>query len=316
MARHFGARLPRGALASATLGAILAASALAHVAESVPAEARQRSAGSYAAAIEGWRSEREAELRSAQGWLTVAGLTWLKEGTNVVGRDPTSAVRLDSPTVPLRVGAFEFRGGVATFDPQPGEPVNVNGKPATRQVIRWDSAPPDRVQCGTVTMFIIKRGSRFGVRVRDTDSRARREFSGTRWYPIRAEMAVTARFVRHEKPTTIPIANVLGDIDPWPSPGYAVFTLGGREHRLYPVLEGPSPRQLFFIFRDRTSGTDTYGGGRFLYTEMPVDGKVVLDFNKAENPPCAYTAFATCPLPPKENALPTRIEAGERNVHQ
>jgi uncharacterized protein len=127
---------------------------------------------------------------------------------------------------------------------------------------------------------------------------------------------VTARFIPHPEPASIMIANVLGAVEPWPTPGKAVFTLNGRELTLHPVLDGPDAKELFFIFRDGTTGSETYPGGRFLYAAMPKNGEIVLDFNKAISPPCAFTAFATCPLPPKENALPVRVEAGEMNPHR
>ncbi len=272
----------------------------------------QRPVDPYAASIENWRVERDAGLKSDDGWLTVVGLSWLKEGDNSVGSGRDSAIPLDAGSAPARVGVFTFHVGVTTFTPETGQQVRINGQAATRQVLRTDTARPDRIQAGTVTMFIIKRGDRYGVRIRDTNSKARRDFAGTRWFPLQPALKMTARFVPSDKPASVMIANVLGDVSPWPSPGYVVFSLGGREYRLYPVVEGPAPRQLFFIFKDATAGKDTYGGGRFLYTAMPKDGTVVLDFNRAENPPCAYTAFATCPLPPKENVLPVRIDAGER----
>ena len=272
-------------------------------------------ASPYVASIERWRTEHEAGLKAEDGWLTVVGLAWLQEGVNTVGSGDSAAVRLDSRSAPAQVGAFELRAGVATFVPGPAPGVRINGQPATRCVLGTGPPSPDQVTIGTTTMFIIKRGARTGVRVRDSSSEARRTFAGLRWYPVQERYRIVAKFVPYTPPITIPIANVLGDLDQYPSPGYVVFTIGGREYRLHPVVEGPAPDRLFFVFRDLTTGMDTYGGGRFLYTDMPKDGQVVVDFNKAESPPCAFTAFATCPLPPKENALPVRVEAGEKNPH-
>jgi uncharacterized protein (DUF1684 family) len=144
--------------------------------------------------------------------------------------------------------------------------------------------------------------------LKDNLSKQRAEFRGLRWFPVREPYRVTARFVSYEKLRSIPIASIIGYTDQEPSPGYAEFTLGGQTLRLEPVLEDG---ELFFIFRDRTAGKETYPSGRFLYAALPQDGKVELDFNKAENPPCAFTDYATCPLPPKQNVLPVRIEAGE-----
>ena len=275
-----------------------------------------QSAEAYTRSIDDWRAQREAALRAGDGWLTLVGLHWLREGPNTVGGRPTADVPLPVGSAPADVGTIELTGGVARFKPAPAGGIRINGAPARPQPLRPQPGDYDLVTTGSVTFFVIKRGDRYGVRVRDADSPARRDFAGLHWYPVRESYRVTATFVPHASPTSIMIANVLGAVEPWPTPGKVVFTLGGREFTLHPVLDGADARELFFIFRDATSGSDTYGGGRFLYAEMPKDGRVVLDFNKAESPPCAFTPFATCPLPPKENALPIRIEAGEMNPHR
>jgi hypothetical protein len=148
--------------------------------------------------------------------------------------------------------------------------------------------------------------------LKDNASARRREFAGLKWYPVSEAHRVVARFVPHASPKTIPIANVLGQEDAQPSPGYVVFRIGDRELRLEPILEDPDAKELFFIFKDATAGRDTYPAGRYLYTALPKDGTVTLDFNKAYSPPCAFTAYATCPLPPPQNRLAVRIEAGEK----
>src|SRR5262249_18755152 len=171
---------------------------------------------------------------------------------------------------------------------------------------------PEVLTMGHLKMHIIERGGRYGVRLKDSDSERRKSFTGLRWFPISESYRVTARFVPVNPPAEIPIPNILGQVSDRTSPCYAVFNLNGQELRLDPVLEEPDAEELFFIFRDGTSGKETYGAGRFLYTEKPHDGTVVLDFNKAFTPPCAFTPFATCPLPPRRNRLSVRIEAGER----
>jgi hypothetical protein len=270
---------------------------------------------SYADGIEAWRAAREAELRTDEGWLTLVGLSWLDQGRNTVGSAPDSAVRLPA-TAPATVGTIVFNGAEAHFSPAPGSGVLINGQPASAVRLRPQPGQYDTLSVGTISFFVIQRGTRFGVRIRDTASPARRDFHGLVWFPIAESYRVRARFVPHPTPVTMSIPNVLGEVTPWSSPGYVVFTLGGRELRLHPVLEGENARELFFIIRDATTGKDTYPGGRFLYADVPRDGEVVLDFNKAISPPCAFTAFATCPLPPKENALPVRIEAGEKDPHK
>jgi hypothetical protein len=270
----------------------------------------------YRRAIEAWRADREAKLMADDGWLTLVGLFWLDEGANRVGSDPEAEVALPQGSAAALVGTITFRDRVATFAPAPGADVRINGNPAGVQVLQPQPGDADVVTTGSVTMFVIKRGDRYGVRVRDRNSASRKAFAGLHWFPVREDYRVTARFIPHPTPTSIMIANVLGVVEPWPTPGKVVFTLNGRELTLHPVLDGPEAKELFFVFRDGTTGSETYPGGRFLYAAMPKNGEVVLDFNKAESPPCAFTAFATCPLPPKENALPVRVEAGELNPHR
>jgi hypothetical protein len=147
--------------------------------------------------------------------------------------------------------------------------------------------------------------------MKDKQSPLLEEFTGLRWFPVREEYRVNSRFVPYSSPKKVPVPNILGQVEQLPSPGYVVFTVGGKEVRLDPVLEEPDATELFFIFRDQTAGKETYPAGRFLYTPMPKDGALVLDFNKAFSPPCAFTPYATCPLPPRQNRLAVRIEAGE-----
>ncbi len=269
------------------------------------------SQASYEDSIQTWRRDQEAALRADDSWLTVAGLFWLKPGPNRAGADPSNDIVLPKDRAPARVGVFQFRGGQTTFTAEPGAPVRVNGQSAAAAVrMRPDR---DQVVVGDLTMFIIGRGERFGIRLRDKNSEARRTFTGRVWFPVSPSHRVMARFVPYNPPKQLPIVNVIGDTSMMPSPGYAEFTLDGQVFRLEPTA-APGDPELFFIFRDLTSRTDTYPGGRYLYTPLPQAGAVELDFNRAVSPPCAFTAFATCPLPPKQNDLPVRIEAGERYV--
>ncbi len=176
-----------------------------------------------------------------------------------------------------------------------------------------DSGSPDYLSFGRLTMLVIRRGDLLGVRLWDTEAAARRSFKGLSWYPIQSPQRVTARFIPHATPRQIPIANVIGQTDQMTSPGIVEFTMGGKPVSLEPVLEAPDSKLLFFVFKDQTAGKGTYGGGRLLYADLPQDGKVVLDFNKAYSPPCAFTAYATCPLPPPQNRLALPVEAGEKD---
>jgi uncharacterized protein len=267
----------------------------------------------YRAEIQKWREEREARLKGDGGWLQVAGLFWLKDGANRFGTDPTNEIVLPAGSALPRAGVFELKGGKTSVRMEPGVLATVDGMPVTTRELRADvPGPPDVLKLGPrLTLHVIERGGRFGIRMKDKESALLKEFTGLRWFPIREDYRVNARFVPYTPPKKVPIPNVLGQVEELPSPGYAVFTLGGRELRLDPVLEEPGATELFFIFRDETAKKETYPAGRFLYTAMPKDGAVVLDFNKAYSPPCAFTPYATCPLPPKQNRLPVRIEAGE-----
>jgi uncharacterized protein (DUF1684 family) len=264
----------------------------------------------YVQQIEQWRAHREARLKADDGWLAVAGLFWLNDGDNTAGAAPGCDLALPPGSVPGHIGVFHFHDGKTSFKAAEGADVAVNGKPARNAELKSDTDKdgPDVLTINALTMFVIHRGDKFGIRMKDRNSEYRRHFTGLHWYPVRPEYRVKARFVAYAEPKNIPIANILGQTEPTPSPGYLVFTLNGVDVRLDPVLEDDS---LFLIFRDQTAGKTTYGAGRFLNTEMPKDGTVVVDFNQAYNPPCAFTPYATCPLPPPQNRLPVAIEAGE-----
>jgi uncharacterized protein len=252
-------------------------------------------AASYQSEIADWRHNREEALKRDGGWLTVAGLFWLHEGANTVGRDPENEIVL--PDGPPRAGTFELKSGKVI--------AHLDG--ADREL--WPDSL-DVAKVGRLSLFVIKRSDKFAVRLKDPDSEYRRNFHGIEYFPAKEEYRVTAKWVPAIQ--KIPILNILGQTEPMESPGYAVFQLQGKEYRLRPVLETPDAKELFYIFRDQTAGKETYGAGRFFYSAMPANGHVEIDFNKAYNPPCAFTPFATCPLPPSENKLPIRIEAGEK----
>jgi uncharacterized protein (DUF1684 family) len=270
--------------------------------------------GGYREEIEGWRAKREERLKADGGWLTVTGLFWLHEGKNPVGSAPGSEVLLPQGA-PAQAGVLELHQGKVTLNLQAGVAASIQGQPfASPRELKADvPGPADVVSLGRLTLHVIERGKRLGIRLKDMDSAARRAFKGLDWYPVDEAYRVNARFVPHASPRPLAVPNVLGEIEEMPSPGYAEFTLQGRTLRLEPVLEDPEAEELFFIFKDPTAGKETYPAGRFLYTPLPKDGALVLDFNKAYTPPCAFTPFATCPLPPKENRLEVPIAAGEKN---
>jgi uncharacterized protein (DUF1684 family) len=245
-----------------------------------------------------WRRAREERLKAEGGWLSVAGLFWLHDGQNRFGKDPAADIVL--PDGPARAGVFELRNGQVT--------VTMDGK---SRPIAADSA--DAAKVGRLNLFVIKRGDRYAIRLKDPDSEYRRNYHGIEHFPANENWRITAKWV--PAPRKIPVLNIIGITEDSECPGYAVFRVGGKEYRLAPIVETPGANELFYIFRDLTTGKETYPAGRFFYSEMPKNGQVVLDFNKAYNPPCAFTPFATCPLPPKENYLQVRIEAGEKTYH-
>jgi uncharacterized protein len=271
------------------------------------ADSSTDSSADYRQRVEQWRAQHQKALAADDGWLTVAGLDWLKEGENRVGADPASEVALPPNSAPAHVATISFHAGQAVLHPAPGVPLALNGKPAAQTTLHEDS---DILAINRLKFYLIRRGERTGIRLKDNDSPERKRFAGLSWYPVDPAWRISAKFTAWDTPHTIAFTNTIGQKESEPSPGYVTFTKDGREYRLEPTLEDGT---LFFVFRDRTSGKTTYGASRFLYTEPAKDGIVYLDFNKAENPPCAFTAYATCPLPPPQNRLDLAVEAGEQN---
>jgi len=271
---------------------------------------------SYEKTIQKWRIEREAKLKADDGWLTVSGLFWLREGQNDFGSSPANDIVLPPGSAPDKLGTFELSSGKVTLRVAENATVTANGKPVRELELNSDAAgeakKPDLIQAGDLSFLLLKRGERWGIRLKDKNSATRRDFTGLRWYPTKQAYRITAEFLPYEQPKEIPIANILGDTEKYKSPGLLKFTLNGQEYTLEPVTSGG---RLFIIFRDLTSNKTTYAASRFLYADKPQEGKVALDFNQAINPPCAFTDYATCPLPPKQNRLKVAIEAGELTYH-
>ena len=268
----------------------------------------------YRSEILKWREQREARLKADNGWLTVAGLFWLHEGASRFGCDASNEIVLPAGTGPARAGTIELAGRQIVLRLEPGVEGRLAGRPVSRAVpLRPDTAgQADELEMGRLTLFVIERGGRFAVRLRDLESQARREFTHLSWFEVSESYRVVGRFVPYPKLKPVTVPNVLGTMETMPSPGYAEFVIAQQTVRLDGVLEEMDAKELFFIFRDQTSGQETYQSGRFLYADLPKDGNVTLDFNKAYNPPCAFTSYATCPLPPRQNILAVRIAAGEK----
>ncbi|HLN81111.1 MAG TPA: DUF1684 domain-containing protein [Thermoanaerobaculia bacterium] len=270
-------------------------------------------ASRYRAEIEKWRADRVGRLTADDGWLSVVGLSWLEEGENSLGSAPSNRIVLPAGSAPERLGTVRLASGKAMLTVGPGATVTHDGKPVKTIDLASDAdGEPTVLRHGTLTFYVIRRGDRLGMRVKDSAAAARKSFHGIDGYPIDPTWRLPARFVAYQPKKSIPIPNVLGNVTQEPSPGAVVFSIRGKEYRLDAVEEA-GEEDLFLIFGDRTNGTETYGAGRFLYAPKPdADGKTVVDFNRAYNPPCAFTAYATCPLPPPQNRLPIAVTAGEK----
>jgi len=253
-----------------------------------------------------WRQTRHDKLLKEDSWLSLVGLDWLHEGANDV----------ELPSTPPVTAHVTLTGAKATLQPDPA--LSIDGKPVAAPVeLKDDGDPkPTVVHAGSLSFLFIKRadknGDRYGLRVKDPNSESRKNFKGLDYFDADPKYRVEARFEPYNPQKKIAITNVLGMVSDETAPGVLVFTLEGKEYRLEPILE-QGETDLFIIFRDATSGKETYGAARYLYAKPPgPDGKTIVDFNHAYNPPCAFTPYATCPLPPSQNRLPIRVEAGEK----
>ncbi len=270
-------------------------------------------AASYEQELEQWKAKRLASLKSEDGWLALIGLFWLKEGENRFGSDPTNEIILPDDKAPALAGTLRHAAGKVTLDAKPEAKITSKGQPVTTLELQSDeNGEPTLLEMGTLSFHVVKRGDRLGLRVKDRENPARAEFKGTDYYPADRKWVVNARFEPYNLPKQVPILNVLGMETEETSPGALAFEVDGRPYKLE-ALKEKGEEQFFIIFADQTNRTESYGAGRYLYADPPgADGIVRLDFNRAYSPPCAFTKYATCPLPPQQNRLPLRVEAGER----
>jgi uncharacterized protein len=247
-------------------------------------------AANYRTEMAQWQRDRAARLVSDSGWTTVAGLYWLKPGLNKFpGLAAPVEFLLEKQNVKVR-----YQGSWRTLRPD-------------------TSGADDVLVHAALSLTVIERDGRLGVRVRDKNSPYRRQFKGLRYFPVNTAYRIEGRWLPYAQPKKVAVDTVIDGVkDRYEALGQAEFTLHGKKLRLEPVVDGD---ELFYIFRDTTTGKSTYGAGRFLYGPLARDGRVVIDFNKAYNPPCAFTPYATCPLPPPQNRLPVAVEAGERAYH-
>lgn len=268
----------------------------------------------YQQSFEKWKADLVEDLKG--NWLPLAGLFWLKPGANSFGADATNSIVLPPHSAPGHAGEFDLQGNEVTVKFSAGSDAKVDGKPATTAKLQPDiSGKATVIELGKLQMKVIQRGQRIGIRVKDLDSPAARNYRGPIFYPLNTAYRITAKWEPSDGKKMVDVPNVLGDVTPTPVAGEARFKINGQDVSLSAL--GADPKEgLFFIFKDLTSKTDTYPPGRFLQTDPVVNGTVVLDFNEAYNPPCAVTAYATCPLPPKQNQLAVAIPAGEKYDHK
>lgn len=266
----------------------------------------------YQKEVESWHAKRIESLKAENGWLNLAGLFWLEEGKNSFGTGKQNKLVFPEGTITEEAGYFERKGDLITFFASPKAKVLVNGKEVKEAVVfNPDSARnAPTLSYGNLKWNFIKRDDKIGLRLRDLKSSTLTHFSGIERFPVKEGWKAEATIRKSNSPT-VAITNVLGQTNQQKTPGTLVFTVDGKEYTLDPIDEG---NKLLLVFGDATSGSETYPSGRFISVDKPgPDGKTVIDFNKAYNPPCAFSPYATCPLPPKQNILPIPVTAGEKN---
>jgi uncharacterized protein (DUF1684 family) len=270
----------------------------------------------HVAQVNAWRADRDERLRSPDGWLTLVGLHWLVPGENHVGAHPANQVVLHGHEIPPRVGSLWLENGGVRLQPHDGVELLHAGAPVGAMTLEDDrDEQPTVLELGTLRFHLIRRGDRVGLRVRDGAAPALQRFGGMESFPIDPTWRIVARFEAAAPEAMLEIVDITGTRSLEATPGAVAFEREGSSWRIA-ALPGDDDGSVWLIFGDATNGTDTYGGGRYLYTEPPLpDGSVVVDFNLAYNPPCVFSPHATCPLPPRQNRLPIRIEAGERAYH-
>ena len=264
--------------------------------------------------VESWRAKRHKQLSSPTGWLTLVGLEWLSDGENRIGSAVDNDIRI--PGGPAYWGSVSLTDGQLFFV-RSAEGITINGQACTSEpvaLIPDTQGEPTVVASGRLSFQVIHRGS-FGLRIKDSQALSLRDFSGVNNYPIESGWRIEGLFEQAPEGSTLEIANVLGQIIPLSMFGTFVFEKGGKTHRLLAIGKASSSK-LWFIFADRTNGRETYGAGRYLYSDgMPNGDRLVVDFNKAYNPPCAFNDYSTCPVPPQENRLDLLVSAGEKEFH-
>lgn len=270
----------------------------------------------YVREIDNWHNKRINRLKADNGWLNLAGRFWLKQGESTFGSAKDNDIVVESSKVPEKIGSFKFKDSVVTFKTKDGVDVLLNGNPV-KEIVMIDDQKKDMtvLQIGSIKFNLIVRDTLYGIRFRDLKSELVKNFKGIERFPVHESWKFNAKFEAYNPPKEIAVPNVLGQVSKEKSPGAVMFKREGKTYKIDAVDEGDD--NLFLIIADRTSGNETYGGGRFMYVKKPDStGTIILDFNKAYNPPCVFTKYATCPLPPLQNYLKLRIKAGEKMYNE
>ena len=272
---------------------------------------KEKGDSAYIESIHQWHQQRIERLKKENGWLNLVGLYWLSEGENTFGSDNSNKVIFPKGDAPAFIGTIILKNGQASIKINTGINVTSEVRPVSELNLVSDSADNATVlSLGSLRWVFITRSGKYGIRLRDVDAPLVKDFKGIETYPVNDDWRFNAKYVPYNPPKIISVSTIIGTVEKDTVPGALVFKVDGNEYKIDPIEEG---NEFFIIFADKTNGTETYGAGRFLYTSKPDSaGTVVLDFNKAYNPPCAFTKFATCPLPPKQNYLNIDVTAGEK----
>ncbi|HEX6981803.1 MAG TPA: DUF1684 domain-containing protein [Balneolaceae bacterium] len=267
----------------------------------------------YIAAINQWHQERVEALKQEDSWLSLAGLYRLQEGTQSIGADSSKDI-IFPPKAPANLGSITFQDSTFTLKVHPDATVTHNGSPVTKLVIQSDNqGEPTVVKHGSFLWYIIERRGSYYIRLKDTNHPNFTSFEGIERYPVSKDWRIKAEFKPFEEPKLISIPDIMGEVYQDTLFGILEFQVDGKQFTLAPLGNPQKDDEFFIIFGDETNGESTYGGGRYLYTDVPDEnGITFIDFNKAYNPPCVFTEFATCPLPPAQNRLPVKVTAGEK----
>jgi uncharacterized protein (DUF1684 family) len=307
----------------ATLAALTGTQATAQVASQAEAAAPAPDKDTqWIQSLNTWRAQRASEIDAPDGWLTLVGLEWLQPGSNAVGAAADNQIRLHG-AAPDHLGLIVVNPDNVRLQASPqGFPADlqIDGKPAIPGPLNTTGPKPSIITWHSLTLQVLNRGGRYTLRVKDSAAPARASFHGLQWFPPDPRLRVQAQWIPYTPAHVEKIPTATGATLDLPSPGAAEFTLDGKQIRLEPVIEDPRGNVLFFILRDQTRYDSTYETARYLHTGLPdhgldQPGTLTLDFNRLENPPCAYSTFASCPLPPMDNRLLIQLQAGEKRYN-